>query len=91
MKNKNKKRISIVITALFTANSAFAQLEEVLVTAQKREQNLQDVPIAISAVNEELLEQTGVNTITEVIPMVAGLSGADYGLATNTWAYSRYW
>ena len=86
MKNKNKKRIFIVITALFTANSAFAQLEEVLVTAQKREQNLQDVPIAISAVNEELLEQTGVNTITEVIPMVAGLSGADYGLATNTWA-----
>ena len=86
MKNKNKNRIFIVITALFTANSAFAQLEEVLVTAQKREQNLQDVPIAISAVNEELLEQTGVNTITEVIPMVAGLSGADYGLATNTWA-----
>jgi len=86
LKNKNKKRIFIVITALFTANSAFAQLEEVLVTAQKREQNLQDVPIAISAVNEELLEQTGVNTITEVIPMVAGLSGADYGLATNTWA-----
>jgi len=86
LKNKNKNRIFIVITALFTANSAFAQLEEVLVTAQKREQNLQDVPIAISAVNEELLEQTGVNTITEVIPMVAGLSGADYGLATNTWA-----
>ena len=86
MKNKNKNRIFIVITALFTANSAFAQLEEVLVTAQKREQNLQDVPIAISAVNQELLEQTGVNTITEVIPMVAGLSGADYGLATNTWA-----
>jgi iron complex outermembrane receptor protein len=86
LKNKNKNRIFIVITALFTANSAFAQLEEVLVTAQKREQNLQDVPIAISAVNQELLEQTGVNTITEVIPMVAGLSGADYGLATNTWA-----
>ncbi len=86
MKNINKKQISIVIAALFTANSAFAQLEEVLVTAQKREQSLQDVPIAISAVNEELLEQTGVNTITEVIPMVAGLSGADYGLATNTWA-----
>ena len=86
MKNINKKRLSIAIAALFVANSAFAQLEEVLVTAQKREQSLQEVPIAISAVNEELLEQTGVSTITEVIPMVAGLSGADYGLATNTWA-----
>jgi iron complex outermembrane receptor protein len=82
----NKKQLSIGIAALFTANSAFAQLEEVLVTAQKREQSLQEVPISISAVDQELLEQTGVNTITEVIPMVAGLSGADYGLATNTWA-----
>ena len=61
--------------------TAFAQLEEVLVSAQKREQSLQDVPIAISAVSGELLEQTGVNTITEVIPMVPGLSGSDYGLA----------
>jgi iron complex outermembrane receptor protein len=86
MKNFNKKQISIVIAVLFTANSAFAQLEEVLVTAQKREQSLQEVPISISAIDQELLEQTGVNTITEVIPMVAGLSGADYGLATNTWA-----
>jgi iron complex outermembrane receptor protein len=61
-------------------------LEEVLVTAQKRQQSLQEVPIAISAVSGELLEQTGVNTITEIIPMVPGLSGADYGLATNSWA-----
>ena len=83
MKNFNKKQISIVIAVLFTANSAFAQLEEVLVTAQKREQSLQEVPISISAIDQELLEQTGVNTITEVIPMVAGLSGADYGLAPN--------
>ena len=44
----NKKQLSIGIAALFTANSAFAQLEEVLVTAQKREQSLQEVPISIS-------------------------------------------
>ena len=42
MKNINKKRLSIAIAALFIANSAFAQLEEVLVTAQKREQSLQE-------------------------------------------------
>jgi iron complex outermembrane receptor protein len=33
-----------------------------------------------------MLEQTGINTITEVIPMVPGLTGSDFGLATNTWA-----
>jgi iron complex outermembrane receptor protein len=59
-----------------SGTTTFAQLEEVLVTAQKRQQSLQEVPIAISAVSGELLEQTGVNTITEIIPMVPGLSGA---------------
>ena len=86
MKNMNRKKIVVAISALAFSATAFAQLEEVLVTAQKREQSLQEVPIAISAVSGELLEQTGVNTITEIIPMVPGLSGADYGLATNSWA-----
>ena len=85
MKNANKKML-VAISALTLSSMVSAQLEEVLVSAQKREQSLQDVPIAISAVNEELLEKTGINTITEVIPMVPGLTGADYGLATNSWA-----
>jgi iron complex outermembrane receptor protein len=72
------------VIAPATVNAQF--LEEVVVTAQKREQNLQDVPIAISAVTEEMIIQTGVHTITDVIPMVPGLTGSDYGLATNTWA-----
>ncbi len=34
-------------------------LEEIVVTAQKREQNLQEVPIAVSVVNGSLLEAVG--------------------------------
>ena len=64
MKNINPKSIAVAISALAFSVSSVAQLEEVLVTAQKREQSLQTVPIAISAVSGELLEQTGVNTIT---------------------------
>lgn len=40
-----------------------AELEDILVTAQKREQSLQDVPIAISAVSGEALR---VNVIRDV-------------------------
>jgi iron complex outermembrane receptor protein len=76
VKNANKKML-VAISALTLSSMVSAQLEEVLVSAQKREQSLQDVPIAISAVNEELLEKTGINTITEVIPMVPGLTGAE--------------
>ena len=41
-------------------------LEEVIVTAQKREQNLQDVPIAVSAFNAEMLEQSGVKDMFDL-------------------------
>jgi len=81
-----KLLLSAAMVALLVPVSVYAQLDEIVVTAQKREQNLQDVPIAISAVTGEMLEQTGVNTITEIIPMVPGLTGSDYGLATNSWA-----
>jgi iron complex outermembrane receptor protein len=36
-------------------------LGEILVTAQKREQNLQDVPIAISAISAQKVEQLGIS------------------------------
>ncbi len=81
-----KSLLSAAMVALLVPVSVYAQLDEVVVTAQKSEQNLQNVPIAISAVTGEMLEQTGVNTITEIIPMVPGLTGSDYGLAQNSWA-----
>jgi iron complex outermembrane receptor protein len=83
MKKSKKYMLSTAVAAALVPTASYAQLEEVVVTAQKREQSLQDVPITISAISQELIEQTGINTITEVIPMVPGLTGSDYGLATN--------
>ncbi len=47
---------TLVCLSLFWSVSAFAELEEVIVTAQKRAQDLQDVPIAITAFDFEKLE-----------------------------------
>ena len=41
-------------------------LEEVVVTAQKREQNLQDVPVAVTAFDASALENAGVQDVTEL-------------------------
>ncbi|MDG2411430.1 MAG: TonB-dependent receptor plug domain-containing protein, partial [Halioglobus sp.] len=41
-------------------------LEEVIVTAQKREQSLQDVPIAVSAFTGEMLERAGVKDMFDL-------------------------
>lgn len=48
-------------------------LEEIIVTAQRREERLQDVPIAISAMTSSALQDTGINStreLTQVIPSV---------------------
>jgi iron complex outermembrane receptor protein len=42
-------------------------LEEVVVTAQKREQNLQEVPIALSVVTAEDIENRSINDFTELL------------------------
>lgn len=45
---------------------AAPQLEEVIVTAQKREQSLQDVPVAVSAFSAADLASGGISDITEL-------------------------
>ncbi len=52
----------VLATGLYTG-SALAQLEEVIVTAQKRTESLQDIPIAISAYSAENIESLIFNDL----------------------------
>lgn len=73
---------AMTIAAMLHASPALAQeasaedagLEEIVVTAQKREQSLQDVPIAISAVSADTLRDSGANGIAGVAALVPSLS-----------------
>lgn len=49
-------------------------LEEIVVTAQKREQAIQDVGIAISAFSGTQLEKLGYDESTELVRMIAGVN-----------------
>ena len=40
--------------------SAMAQIEEVLVTAQRKQESLQDVPVAVSAFSPDDIQNLGV-------------------------------
>ena len=60
-------------------------LEEIIVTAQKRSESVQEVPVAISAFSAEMVANTGVDTINDLIPMIPGLNGSSAGIATNAW------
>jgi len=59
-----------------------AGLEDIVVTAQRREERLQDVPIAMTALSGDALEQSGItNTqqLTQAIPnLVMTSAGSSY-------------
>ena len=54
------------IAALLAAPINAAMLEEVVVTAQKREQSLQDVPISVAVMSGEKLENYSMNGLEEL-------------------------
>ncbi len=49
-------------------------IEEIVVTAQKREQNLQDVPISVQAFSGELLDALGITDQTDLQRVTPGLN-----------------
>jgi outer membrane receptor protein involved in Fe transport len=55
------------------ADSDGGLLQTVIVTAQKREQNLQDVPITVTAIGSQLLQDSGVRDIKDLTLLTPGL------------------
>ncbi|HZF26064.1 MAG TPA: TonB-dependent receptor, partial [Steroidobacteraceae bacterium] len=54
-------------------------IAELIVTASKREQSLQDVPFSVAAQTEEQIRNSGTNNIVDLARNVAGLTIADLG------------
>ncbi len=48
-------------------------IEEITVTAQRREQNIQDVGISVTALGSNQLEQLNINSATDIVRAVPGL------------------
>lgn len=79
-KNKvnSKKNIWAALMGFFVgmggqavlAKESEVQMEEIIVTAQKRTQNLQDVPIAITALSSQTLDNLGISE-SQDIPLAA--------------------
>ena len=68
--------ISCTIASVLAASAAMGQetagrgsgLEEIVVTATRREESLQDVPLAVTAVTAESLVARGVNALSDLKP-----------------------
>lgn len=95
-----RSRLSVAIVGLLgTPLLAMAQqpasseepstLATLTVTAQKREEALQDVPIVINVLPEQLLRDTGVRDIKDLQVLVPGLTVTSTQSATQTTARIR--
>jgi outer membrane receptor protein involved in Fe transport len=67
-----------------SASSSANTLEEVLVTAQKREERLQDVPIPVSVINTAALTENNQVKLTDFYSQVPGLSIAPSTMSSQT-------
>jgi outer membrane receptor protein involved in Fe transport len=58
-------------------------LQEIVVTAQRRSQNMQDVPIAMQALTAESLQQLNVKTFDDYIKFLPNVTSASNGPGQN--------
>src|SRR5437868_1726747 len=54
-------------------------IQEIIVTAQKREANLQDVPFSVSATSQEQIRNSGSENLIDLARNIAGFTVADLG------------
>ena len=84
---RSKLFLSVAATAAILAGSnTYAEglvLEEIVVTAQKRAESLQDVASSIVAVTSEALDNNGITEFSDAAKMVPGLNMKQTN-ATNT-------
>jgi iron complex outermembrane receptor protein len=60
---------------------ATTRIEEIVVTAQRREQNVQEVGIAVTPLGEKALSELNITTATDIVKAVPGLKMNAYSSA----------
>jgi len=86
-----KTTLSAAVAAALAAPPALAQeapsgrgLEEVLVTATRVERAMQDVPIAVSALNTEQIDELGISNFADYVLQLPSVSAGGSGPGQNT-------
>ena len=76
-----KKLVALAIGAM--TGTAHAQLEEIVVTATKRAESMQDIPVAIQAMNGETMQKLGVSSFDEYVKFLPNVVQQGRGPGLN--------
>lgn len=72
-KRKSVLLVSMLASSLLLADEA-TRLENISVSANKMEQNLQEIPQSISIIDEDEIQEKGIKTVTDVIKEIPNMS-----------------
>ncbi len=75
---------TVAVSAITIAEQAAAQVDRIIVTAQKREQDIQDVPISITAVTGEVIEDSGIEDLADLAFLVPNFQFVQSNQLINT-------
>ena len=76
-------------SAQSTPQDSPASIDDIIVTAQKREQNLQDVPIVVTSLSQETLQNAGVRDIKDLQILTPGMTVTSTSSEASTTARIR--
>ena len=74
MNRKNSFAIAIALAITATEGYAQAILEEVMVTATKRPESLQDIPVTVTVFNSETIQEAGINNAEDLAILTPSLN-----------------
>jgi iron complex outermembrane recepter protein len=74
----------LCLAQMVRAELPTAQLDEIVITATKRETNLQDTPVAVTAFSQTALDQNHVVDVTDLVKFVPGVAFAEQGDQSGT-------
>ena len=71
--------LGVALASAGVATPTYAQIEEIVVTATRRAESVQDIPVNISAVGGSQIEQQGFDDLSELASYVPGINVVDQG------------
>lgn len=84
-----RRAVALVLASAVAAPAAWSQadagptLEEIIVTAQKREETLREVPISVNAISGEKIAEVGIVRLDDLKAYVPNLQVTETGIANN--------
>jgi iron complex outermembrane receptor protein len=88
---KTTAQVMLGSAVLIGHTFAYGALEEIIVTAQKRSESLQDVPVAVSAFTGDTMKTLGVTNASDLVDLTPGFASCNTTGIKPKLLFARRW